>query len=105
MRNRAKESGASMRNRAAPMCASVRNRARTAITTGLTMTWRGGGRGAIRKCAAARAVTWVSSCSQMSPTLVTRHDPNTLAQFFGVPQWPHVGTSLHRAPGSRSNME
>ena len=35
MRNRAKESGASVRNRAAPMCASVRNRARTAITTGL----------------------------------------------------------------------
>ena len=35
MRNRAKESGASVRNRAAPMCASVRNRARTAITTDL----------------------------------------------------------------------
>ena len=35
MRNRAKESGASVRNRAAPMCASVRNRARTAISTGL----------------------------------------------------------------------
>ena len=41
MRNRAKESGASVRNRAAPMCASVRNRARTAITTGLGTT-RGG---------------------------------------------------------------
>ena len=37
MRNRAKESGASVRNRAAPMCASVRNRARTAITTGLVL--------------------------------------------------------------------
>ena len=43
MRNRAKESGASVRNRAAPMCASVRNRARTATTTGLGPCLRKGG--------------------------------------------------------------
>ena len=89
MRNRAKESGASVRNRAALMCASVRNRARTAIATGLG---RGGVPAAVR--ARARCGYWGRSLdpfiqSQSGGMVTPQSPPGTI--YNSSPRRPSPG--------------